>query len=301
MPDVMSDFNVNGYWSNRTPWIILGFCVVAPLSAMHRLDALKYTSGLSICFVAFLTIMVVVFAVPNSGADPCSSDDDDDDDGECRGDRQLATLTVDTMRVFSIFVFAFACQTNIFGVVNELRNPTQTRYDIVSGGAIATAAVIYSVVACAGYATYGDNVEDNILINYPNNTLTSVARIFVSLLVAFSYPVIAHPARSCILGLWRSMDKEEDSWIKYNKVRYITITVCFLGGTLLTAILTDSLGVILALVGATGATIIVYILPGASYCVMFYDYERDWKWYASAVLVGLGIVIGPVCLAFIFV
>lgn len=55
--------------------------------------------------------------------------------------------------------------------------------------------------------------------------LTSVARIFVSLLVAFSYPILAHPGRASILGLWRGMDSDEDAWIKHNKFRYITVTV----------------------------------------------------------------------------
>jgi hypothetical protein len=57
------------------------------------------------------------------------------------------------------------------------------------------------------------------------NALTSVARIFVSLLVAFSYPILAHPGRASILGLWRGFDTDENAWLKYNKMRYITVTV----------------------------------------------------------------------------
>ena len=55
--------------------------------------------------------------------------------------------------------------------------------------------------------------------------LTSVARIFVSLLVAFSYPILALPGRNSVLGLWRGMDSDEDAWLKYNKMRYIVVTV----------------------------------------------------------------------------
>ncbi len=37
-------------------------------------------------------------------------------------------------------------------------------------------------------------------------TITSVARVFVSLLVAFSYPLQCNPARSSALALWQMVD-----------------------------------------------------------------------------------------------
>lgn len=72
-------------------------------------------------------------------------------------------------------------------------------------------------------------------MKYIETDLTSVGRVFVSMLVAFSYPILAQPGRNSVLGLWRYTDKEEDSWIKYNKFRYIVVTAVFLGATLLTA------------------------------------------------------------------
>ena len=52
-------------------------------------------------------------------------------------------------------------------MVNELREPTQPRINSVIGAAIGAAFVIYMVVACCGYATYGTEVESDILTNYP--------------------------------------------------------------------------------------------------------------------------------------
>jgi amino acid permease len=56
--------------------------------------------------------------------------------------------------------------------VNEIRNPTQKRIDGVSVASITTAFVIYMIVAIAGFYTYGDQVQSNILISYPSMSLT---------------------------------------------------------------------------------------------------------------------------------
>ena len=199
MPDVMDNFSINGFWTMRQPWIILGFAIVAPLSCFHNLDALKYTSGLAVVFVLFLMCLVFAYSLPDVGLDACG------DDHDCRGDMPLFALSGGTLRVLSIFIFAFSCQTvsgtapaveiaysvvffcrliltvispaayhfttllqNIFAVVNELRNPTQRRIDSVSTASVFSSLVVYTVVALAGYYTYGDEVDSNILISYPS-------------------------------------------------------------------------------------------------------------------------------------
>lgn len=111
MPEVMSQFGADGFWVDRRPWIIIGFSIVAPLSCFRKLDALKYTSGLSVMFVIFLTLMVFLFEIHANNLDPCQEDDDPDDDGTCVGDKPLISVTTNTFRVLSIFIFAFSCQT----------------------------------------------------------------------------------------------------------------------------------------------------------------------------------------------
>lgn len=94
----------------------------------------------------------------------------------------------------------------------------------MSLASLGSSAVIYATVAMAGFFTYGDAVHSNILVSYPStlcgidlhchiivlyfhcaekfagNDLLSVARVCVSLLSAFSYPIVAHPGRNSVLG-----------------------------------------------------------------------------------------------------
>lgn len=301
MPDVMSQLGVNsGFFVERYPWILLGFAVVAPLSCFHKMDALKFTSGLSVAFVVFLMLMVFFYWLGVGTLDSCT--DDGDDDEECVGDKPMFSLTGNTFRVLSIFIFAFSCQTNIFPVVNELRNPTQKRFDAISAASIYSAGGIYVVVAVAGFLTYGTQVDSNILVSYPKAPLTTAARICVSLLVAFSFPILFLPGRSSIMGLWRGLDKDEDAWLKYNTFRYTVVTICLLAAALGTALVVEDLGIIFGFVGATGATMISFILPGISYYKMHDSMQEgpQWKRTGALMLCGLGMVIMPVCVTFLF-
>jgi amino acid permease len=75
------------------------------------------------------------------------------------------------------------------------------------------------------------------------------------------------------------------------------ITVVFLLLSLIVAFSVTDLGVILALVGATGSTMISYILPGACY----YKLHPIWSWRrkVAVALFCVGCLIIPIALTFI--
>lgn len=301
MPDVMEQMEASSAAQSRLLWVAVGFSVVVPLSFMKDLDSLKFTSLVAIMFVGFLTFLIILYASHAEGLDPCADVDD-----TCVGDTQLFLFDLETMKVFSIFVFGFTCHQNIFALKNELVDPTINRINTVIVSAIGVAFVLYLMVGCFGYDTYGDNVESNILVNYPENGLVSTARLFVSLLVAFSYPLQIHPARKCILTLlstFLDQGKTADD-VPYHVlyIRFVAITICFLAMSFLIAMVTSDLGVVLSIVGATGSTIVSYILPGFIYYVTFKDDSASPKWKTNLALFQgcLGLVIMPVCLVFIF-
>ena len=75
------------------------------------------------------------------------------------------------------------------------------------------------------------------------------------------------------------------------------ITVSFLISSFVLAMIVDDLGVILALVGATGSTLVSYVLPGLIY-VKIYPYNDLSKMMAYIQLL-LGTMIIPLALYFI--
>jgi amino acid permease len=212
-------------------------------------------------------------------------------------------------------------------------------------GAIGVAFVLYIIICITGYNTFGDEVQSDILLNYPRNILTSIARVFVSLLVMCCYPLQQHPARRSIMSIialyypsqqdnMESTDKtdlngiedsnesqkREDS--KENPSSTETVKLCgqyetgisekdfqnymvttiFLVLSLIIALSVKSLGLVLGFVGATGSTMVSYILPGFCYYYIFKEEIKapKWKLYLSFAQGVLGLILIPVCLTFLF-
>ena len=111
MPDVMEFFEVEGALSHRQFWVFIGFLIVAPLSCLRNLDSLKFTSFFAVGFVIFLTILITLYAFDLPDMDPC---EDIEETEECKDDASNFVMDMDTMRVFSIFVFGFTCQQVTF-------------------------------------------------------------------------------------------------------------------------------------------------------------------------------------------
>jgi amino acid permease len=107
MPDVMQQLGVSGTGASRELWVFLGFTVVVPLCCLRNLDSLKFTSTMSICFVFFLMLLVVLYSAKAGTLDPCAAHDDD---GPCVGDFTNGQVNIHTFQVLSIFVFGFTCQ-----------------------------------------------------------------------------------------------------------------------------------------------------------------------------------------------
>jgi amino acid permease len=203
MPDVMDQLGASHSAKNRDLWVFLGFAIAAPLSCMRTMDSLKFTSLMCLMMVIFTAFLVLLYSADISGMDPCAGVDD----GEtCKGGTTNAKVDISTFQRLPIIVFAYTCHQNIFGVTNELRRPTQPRVDKVINMSVSLAFVLYIVVACCGYYTYGDEVNANILVSFPKNGLTSAARAFIALMVAFSYPLQCHPCRTCVLSLLHHWD-----------------------------------------------------------------------------------------------
>lgn len=80
-----------------------------------------------------------------------------------------------------------------------------------------------------------------------------------------------------------------------------TPQVVFLFGSLLIGLTLTNLGVMLALVGATGSTMVSYVLPGFLYYLTFNDTGPAWKRNLAFFQGCMGLIIIPFCLTFIFV
>ena len=140
---------------------------------------------------------------------------------------------------------------------------SQARLGLIFLGSTLTATALYLVVSYSAYSTYGTSVLSDMLKNYPSISLVSTARIFISFVVTFSYPLQINPTRRCILTVLKVwMDDDKPVAASVNRIRYIVITVVFLLASLGIALALEDLGIVVELVGAFGGTLLMFVLPG---------------------------------------
>lgn len=168
MPAAMRQFHADHGVYDRHLWIFFSLIVCAPLCLLRRVDSLKWTSTLSISFSCFISLLFLSYATRLFNLNPCQISRHS---VPCTESVEAFAWSVDALKVFPIFIFCFTCQHCTFGVVNELKSPTQARVNNVFFGAISTAIVLYLIVSISGYTTYGRNVLPNCLKSYPGNTL----------------------------------------------------------------------------------------------------------------------------------
>lgn len=126
--------------------------ILAPLSFLRTLDALRHVSTLAIIAVIYLTIIVVYhFFSPTFERAPAD-------------EIEWFHLTSGIFGQLPVLVFAFTCHQNIFSVYNELKKNDRKSMVTVTGFAIGLSAAVYETIATLGYLTFGKNAKGNIIL-----------------------------------------------------------------------------------------------------------------------------------------
>lgn len=282
----------------------MGFVVAGPLAYMKNLSALRYTALGSVLIAIWTALLILLFCFVREGTlAPCSQEQV----LPCNGAAYVPVGSnwLQIMQSLPVFIFGFTCQQNIFTVVNEVRNATQFRVDMMILPAFCIAGVLFGAPAFAGYRTYGDEVKSDVLESYPECTIVTVSRLLFSFLVLFSYPMQAHPSRLSAVALMHKFfparidDNDALAARRAAVTRFYIITTVWVSLSLSIALLVSDLSTILGFVGATGSTTVTYILPGLLY---MRSHKRPHLKRSLAVLqLSAGCIIMPVCLILLFV
>jgi amino acid permease len=272
MPQACAAFNAASFWTNRTTWIVTAFLAVFPLSIPHNIDFLKYTSGASIIFLIIMIISLIVYGLPNDGYNPCEDQNLNDDTSPCQGKSIIAGNGISitkTLEVMSMFIFSYCCQVSTFPIFNELENGSIKKFQSVTFVSLFSSTVMYAFGAGFGYYTYGDSIKSDLLLNYPVESIMTVARMMIAFVVTFSYPLQINPARrSAMTILHNYLDDGHEPSIHTTRIRYFGFTLFFLIISLILSLLLEDLGIVVKVIGATGGVLVMFILPG--YCYLFH-------------------------------
>ncbi|CCH61682.1 hypothetical protein TBLA_0F01390 [Henningerozyma blattae CBS 6284] len=305
----------NEYRMNTITFVWL--FIILPLSYLRKINALRYTSLLAVTSVFYLCILVTYHYCKPS-----------EEISELRGTVSLflpKSSGISPFKTLPIFVFAYTCHHNMFAVINEQKHTDFKRLKFIPLIAISIACILYLIVGCLGYATFGANITSNIVAKYPTNSvLTVLGQTAMLTVVTLAYPLQCQPARASILNILYALfpklknnksDVEEASMndgyqvdLEENKqqseperiisepsiILHSIVTSLILFGSWCIAVSVNSLAQVLAIVGATGSTFISFILPGL-FAVVLIPKDNDfgkgktlWIWIGG-ILMGWGI------------
>lgn len=163
--------------------------------------------------------------------------------------------------VFAAMIFeAFVCHYNAPRFLNELQDPTMTRFRYVVSNAFGFSSFIYVLMTTFGFLTFGGNCDGYILNNYStNDKLATICRVAIAFSILFTYPITFMGFRDGVLDVLELPQPQQTS----TNINIITIFLLIVV-TILAAIFTD-LGLINAVGGGTLATAIVFVFPALMY------------------------------------
>lgn len=240
-----------------------------------------------------------------------------------KGEVAAWVWSVDVLRSLPIIIFAYTCAQNILPVYNELENSTVERAALVTRVSMGASAVVYLLVATAGYLTLGSKASDNIIAMYPDSSFfVCLGKVAVIALTLTSYPVQLYPCRASFLNLLEvhfpatsllaptTEVLDTDGLLadpllhrEVNDRRWVVVTVFLMLLGMLTSITINDLSTVLGFVGAVGCTIVSFILPALLYFRMFHEdtQTRTHKlalalgvWGALVLVLALGVNLAAV-------
>ena len=185
-------------------------------------------------------------------------------------------------------------------IYGSLRKPTMDRFARVTHYSTSISMVACLAMALAGFVTFGDKTQGNVLNNFPmDNVLVNIARLLVlptrictcQLLIRSScfglnmlttLPLEAFVCREVMTNYWFP----DEHW---NPNRHLIFTTSLVITAMTLSLLTCDLGAVFELIGATSACALAYILPPLCYIKLS---TRSWKTIPAllCVIFGVGVM-----------
>ncbi|KAI1796393.1 amino acid transporter [Ganoderma leucocontextum] len=238
-------------------------CVSYPLSLYRDIHKLSRASGL-----ALVGMLIIVTSVLIEGPHVPQ---------ELKGNpnARFTFLGDGVFQAIGVISFAFVCHHNSLLIYGSLRTPTLDRFNKVTHISTAISLVACSTLAISAYIVFTDKTQGNILNNFGRfDTLINVARFCFGLNMFTTLPLELFVCREVIEQYFFQHES-------FNMQRHVFFTTAILCSSMIIAIITCDLGVMLEITGGVSATALAFIFPAMCYIKLSAPHE---PWYSRAKL-----------------
>lgn len=309
LPDAVRTIEENHgreFLEDRRFWISLMVIVfIFPLVRMKRMDSLRFTSFISVCCLFFMMFIVILYAFMET-LDPCTRHLNYTQSVPlfqsfpvCNG--EIEPFPSDFKGIFKalpVYFMAYAGQFNCSSMVNELRGSTRRKLKVINICSLTICMVIYSIIGFGAYLTYGNEIDNNILLKYPHSNSLLILRVAYSISLALSYPLTLIPVRKSLSSiLFGKNELYNLGWWQFYGITYGVVLASF-GVAMSDLNITHILG----FVGSSGIPMIAFVLPGLFY--YYFDFGRRgrgfWR-YCAILSIVFGLIFIPFSLTLQFI
>ena len=240
--------------------IVVTVVVILPLCLMKDIDALAPFSAFGVASIGVAMIAMVVRCLDGSYQPGGQFYDDIKSEYQPSFGHES--------HIWSPLILPYVCMIFQSWVMHynsprfyvELKGATIPRFTQAIAYSFGLSASMYTVIAAAGFLTFGGNSASYILNNYsPQDPLATISRFCVAISTLMTYPLAFIGVRDgCLDILQVPLHMQTSSNLNIFSLGLLTILT-------VTAIFVDDLGLINAVGGGTLATFLCFVFPAFMY------------------------------------
>ncbi|KAF5370657.1 hypothetical protein D9758_001805 [Tetrapyrgos nigripes] len=250
-------------------------CVSYPLSLYRDIHKLSRASGL-----ALIGMLIIVGSVLIEG--PHVPD-------VLKGDasKKYSLIAPGIFQAIGVISFAFVCHHNSLLIYGSLNTPTLDRFAKVTHISTLISLVACCTLAISAYVVFTDKTQGNILNNFPSDdTLINIARFCFGLNMFTTLPLELFVCREVVEQYFFSHES-------FSAQRHLFFTTTILVASMMIAMITCDLGVMLEITGGVSATALAFIFPAACFLKLS---SPSKPWYSrnklpAAICMTFGVVV----------
>jgi amino acid permease len=252
-------------WNGRTSNIIaITSAILLPLSLIKDLSALAFTSILGFAAIMYTMVFILIRALDGSyklgsgrfvldgliAAQPAFDKS------------SLWNFDFSSLVLASNLGLAYIAHYNAPNFYRSLKNTNSERFSRMVTVAFSILVMLYITTMIAGYSTFGDACQGNILLNYhPDDILSNLGRLATGLSILFGFPLVACGAREAIVGVATSLGFES---LGADENHFLLVSGILMVVTAISCTVKD-VSLVVGLTGAAMGSFIVYICPPIIY------------------------------------
>ena len=249
--------------SRRGNILIITLVALFPMSLIKNLSALAFTSILGFSAIMYTVFFIVVRALDGSYQTPSRFVTD----GVLERlptfvKSSLWNVDFSSLVLASNLGLAYVAHYNAPSFYRELRDASAKRFRHMVSASFTLLILLYILTMTAGYSTFGDVCQGNILLNYhPDDVLATLGRLATGCSILFGFPLVATGARESLMGAATSLGYPRlasPAW-------HVPLVITILTVVTLISVTVDDVSLVVGLTGAALGSFIVYLCPGILY------------------------------------